>query len=253
MDNVCLVIPTYRERIQVLEHVRIPEEISKVFVISDPRTFVGHHQAFEDHEKICVTLGVEGMSPQVLECYKVARAHGFDWFFRLDDDMKPRCFLHKDGHIPDLREVILECLKCAEETKTGMVGLNNSMNRHWMGEGYGRATGLIYGGAHLCKSSSTPEQFLDPRILYYEDVYRSMAHREEDGAVGRVKHIGVDKSGSSARVEEAAEKHRADIDLILERFPGMIECRGMKAINNGQYLIADWRCKKGTTPRRERT
>lgn len=249
--NICITIPTYRKEIEVLKHFEMPYP---VLIISDPDTHTEHHDSFalySGKNDVAVLQGVKGMSAQVAECYKKATLMGFDWFFRLDDDLGPKSFLHKDGHYPTLKEVIDECAKCAEETKTSLVGLNNTMNRHWMHDGYGRTYGLIHGGAHLCKSSPSPEEFIDTRIQYYEDVYRSLAHRRKDGAVGRVKHIGIDKSGSTQRVEQARDKHAADIALILETFPGMVTCEGTKEINNGQTLIANWRYKKTPKAARE--
>jgi hypothetical protein len=131
----------------------------------------------------------------------------------------------------------------------GLVGFSNSANRSWLGEGYTRTFGLIHGGAHLCKSSDTPERYLDHRIVRYEDVYRSCAHREEDGAVGRVSWIGVNKkeststAGRTSIVETNADRER-DIKLILERFPDFVTCNGMREAYSGGPLIANWRFKR---------
>lgn len=242
IDDVCICIPTYRPEITVLKDLVLPEDMP-IFIISDPKTFPLHRHQFAGQPNVFVTEGAEGMSAQVAACYRVSAAQNFPWFFKLDDDMGPKTFLHKDGRIPSLEEVIRESLACAEETKTTLVGVSNTMNRYWMNDGYGRTYGLIHGGAHLCRSSMEPEKFIDTRIAYYEDVYRSLSHRRQDGAVGRVKHIGIDKSGSTDRVEEAADKHKADIALILETFPGMVTCEGLKEIQGGRF-IANWRYKK---------
>jgi hypothetical protein len=245
MKDYCICIPSNREVITTLEHYTPPEDVH-TFIISDPNLF-GHHNFVYAGENVTVLPGRRGMSAQVQECYRVAFNHDYPFYFRMDDDLAPKTFIHKDGHFPDLAEAMGAARLCIELTGTKLAGFNNSTNRYWMSEGYGRSYGLIHGGVHMCKSSPNPEKYLDVTIHPYEDVYRSLAHREEDGAVGRVKFIGLNKKGSTASsqiTKETAEGREACIKKILERFPGMVTCDGIKEINNGQNQIANWRYKR---------
>jgi hypothetical protein len=240
LSDTCICIPSYRGIIKTLDNYAVPQGM-EVFIVADPDK---RHTLSNIYAHLGIVTGKQGMAAQVAECYRVAARAGYKFYFRLDDDIQPKAFVHKDGHFPDLTEVITECRKAAEETNTKLVGLNNTTNRHWMGEGYSRTYGLVHGGAHLCVAETDPSKYIDESIQYSEDVYRSLAHRLHDGAVGRVKHIGINKKGSTARVVEAKEKHKADIELILKTFPGMVTCEGTKEINAGMDSIANWRYRK---------
>lgn len=240
-NEVVVCIPTYRKPpIKTLQHYKTKHH---VLVIADPDV-LDQHVVQAKRNGYDLASGVKGMSAQVAECYRRTYQLGFPWFFRLDDDLEPKTFIHMDKHFPDLDEVIREAFTCALTTGASLAGFANTTNRHWMDVGYGKTRGLIHGAAHICRSAEDPSDYIDTRIQYFEDVYRSLAHRKKDGAVGRVKFIGMDKKSSSERVEQAMSEQEGDIKLILETFPGMVSFEGFKIINNGEYVVPNWRYKK---------
>lgn len=225
----------------------------KVVIVADPRTYDQTRDYYHNRKRqgVSVALGDIGMSPQVLECYRYARLLGYDWYLRLDDDLTPKTFVHRDGRIIQPEEAVNEALQCAIATGCSLVGFQNSKNRFWMSEGFSRSFGLVHGGAHLCRSSADPDRFLDPAIVRYEDVYRSCAHREKDGAVGRVRYIGIDKSQSTftsataSSIGDSATDRDNDIKRILARFADFVEVKGMKPVTaNSDHLIVNWRYKR---------
>jgi hypothetical protein len=243
MNNICVCIPTYRKPpITTLAHYNLGT--MKLVIVADPSVFKEHQQYYPGQDYL-IAMGKPGICAQVSRCYEVAAIAGFEWYFRLDDDLPPQVFMHKDGHKPNLPEVITACYECATQMNVSLAGVNNTVNRHWMGEGYTRTWGLITGGAHLCKSSLQPKQFIDETLTHYEDVWRSLAHRKADGAVGRVNHIGINKAmcTGSASMDNDPDRLRA-IKKICDAFPGMITCDSTKIVN-GSEVIANWKFRKG--------
>lgn len=243
-DDVVICIPTNRKPPVVT--LASYKTAYPVIIVADPAVYMEHLDYYADSDPcgpLKVAMGVKGMSAQVAECYRAAHRNGFPWYFRLDDDCGPKSFIHKDGRYPELDEVIGEARQAADVLKVSLVGFANTTNRYWLGEGYGRTYGLITGGFHLCHSSDHPEIFIDPTLPIYEDVWRSCSHRKHDGAVGRVKAIGVDKSSATfgTVVSRNAEAREESIRRILGAFPEFVTCTGTRTINGGRDTIANWR------------
>ena len=108
---------------------------------------------------------------------------------------------------------------------------------------YKRTYGLIHGGASMGLAVPDPEQFLDPALPAYDDVYRSAAHRKRDGGVGRVTWIGLDKRESlrETSVPKSPELIAECKRIILGAFPNMVTCYGERVLDNGQQIIPNWR------------
>lgn len=249
MSDIVIVVPTKRPPpIQTFVSYHIPANVNAI-IVADPDVSQAHRDYYLHHgSRIAVERGAPGMGAQVAACYAYAHQHGYPWLFRVDDDLAPKTFVHKDGTFPSLEEAIQAAHWCAIETETTLTGFQNTTRRDWMGEGYGRTYGLIHGGANLCKSTPVPALYIDPSLRRFEDVYRSCAHRLEAGAVGRVKFIGVDKSksvggakSSNVLTKEQIEEAR---DLVLAKFPGMVTCDGLRSIHNGETWIPNWRFKR---------
>lgn len=242
--DTLVVIPTRRTPpIKTIENYssdRFP-----FLLVADPSTFAALNDAYVDHPYISVSLGKQGLIPQVLELYKQTALRGYKYFFRLDDDLQKNYFVDYVGRRPSLDEVILLARQCLDVTNTTLAGFANTSRTDWLGMPgeFKRSSGLIHGGAQICIASETPEQFLDPRLPRYEDVYRSASHRKLNGAVGRVSWIGLDKRESLR--DSVASKTPEEIELakeiILGAFPGMVTCKGTRTLDGGRQVIPNWR------------
>lgn len=81
---------------------------------------------------------------------------------------------------------------------------------------------------------------VNPKLPRYEDVWRSLSHRERDGAVGRVKFVGLNKmpsqqgaAGGSSIVLSEKRRKRA-IRMIVKSFPGFVRYLGEKSVAGGK-------------------
>jgi hypothetical protein len=248
--DTCICIPTKRPPpVQTLLSYCPPLDYT-VIIIADPDVEDAHRCYFEGVPNACkVVRGVKGMGAQSAECYVQAAIAGFPFFFRMDDDLAPKTFVRVDDY-PELDVVMHLARECLDATKTTHAGFCNTSRRDWLGEGYGRTYGLIHGGGNIATSAMDPTEFMDRTLVRGEDVYRTCAHRQRDGAVGRVKSIGFDKSkstrtaGNTSIVNVTQEQLDASRDLILAKFPGMVTCKGTRWINNGQNEIPNWRMKR---------
>jgi len=247
--QVVLTIPTKRKPpVLSLESYAIPDGLS-CLIIADPSVLEEHVTYYKDQQSIRVVLGEVGMAAQCAMCYIWADYFNFPYYFRIDDDLAPKTFVHKEGYYPNLAEVITEAESCAHECKVSMVGFANTSNRFWLNEGFGRTWGLVHGGGFLCMSSPDPSEFIDTTLVRGTDVYMTCAHRKRDGAVGRVRFIGFDKKSSTVTAGQTSinvtqEQIDASRDKILEKFPGMVTCNGTRKINGGKHTIANWRMKR---------
>lgn len=250
LDDTCLVIPSKREPpIKSLEAFRVPKGM-EVIVIADPAVF-GQHQRYIDaiggkKQGMKVVKGAIGMIPQSAQCYIQAAKAGYEYYFRIDDDLHPRTFVTKNG-IVSLEKAIIAARECAKKLGTSLNGFCNTSRKDWLGEGFSRSYGLIHGGAHLCIAVKDPKKYIDLKLPAYEDVYRSAAHRYEDGAVGRVMFIGLDKRESlrdSSMSKTPAVQERAK-KIILSKFPGMVTCTGYRTVDGGRQTIPNWRLQRG--------
>ncbi len=249
LDDTVIVIPSKREPpIQTL--VSFPTQ-HRVLLISDPRMVSKHREwvTQERMENVWVVPGEIGMIPQSSLCYRRSYEAGFRFYFRMDDDLHSKTFVHKDGHICLLEEAMYEARKCADVTGMTLCGFQNTAVRYYMGEGYKKSYGLIHGGAHLALTCENRWRYLDPKLPAYEDVYRSAAHREQDGAVGRVAFIGLDKRASlrESSMNKSPEVIQKAKDIILSRFPDSVTCDGERVLDDGRQVIPNWRLVRGST------
>jgi hypothetical protein len=251
MLDTVICIPTKRPPpIQSL--VSYPPGDYSVLVVADPEVFEAHWNEYHSrgiNEKMQVVMGKWGLGAQCAECYRTAAKHGFAYFFKMDDDLPPDTFVHKDPRVHlSLPEVIEIARECIDVTSTSLAGFVNSSRRDWLGDGFGRTYGLIHGGGNLGISAEDPSPFMDERLVRGEDIYRTCAHRARDGAVGRVKFIGFNKRGSTIKQSVASKITQQQFDeskeIILSRWEGMVTCTGTREIHNGQVTIPNWRMKK---------
>ncbi len=244
--DTCICIPTKRPPpIRTLLSY-VPSLEHEIFVLADPEVYEAH-QHFVTNLPVAPTVlvGGVGVGEQIYAMYRQSYLHHFKCFFRLDDDLDSKTFVHKDGHYPDLNEVITAARSCLDECKVSHAGFMNGANRFWMKEGFHRTYGLIHGGANIAYSAENPSPFIDIRLKRSGDVYRSCAHREKDGAVGRVSFIGFNKKESTLHQSmipldpvSVAEAR----DIILARFPTMVKYSDTRIVNG--YPIPDWKMKR---------
>jgi hypothetical protein len=179
--------------------------------------------------------GSRGMGAQSANCYRVAAENGFTQFFRMDDDLPPKSFIHIDGHYPDIDEALEALLECMRVTGKALCGFVNTSNRYWLKKGFAETYGIIHGGANLSIASHFPETFIDPKLLRCEDIYRTCGHRKWDlehggtGRNGRVQYIGIDKSKSTSKqggnvstISLTREQILAQRKVVMDRFPEFI-------------------------------
>jgi hypothetical protein len=244
-EDICITIPTRRPPpVLTLESYTIPG--TRVLIIADPDEFK-HHTLFYDavgNDLISVVKGDHGMGAQSSNCYYQAHAHEFEQFLRLDDDLPPKTFVHKNGRFPQLEEIITELQNCIEETDTSLAGLVNTSNRSWLSEGYGLTYGIIHGGCNISWSTNEPHKFIDFSLPRCEDIYRTCAHRAHQETLGkpamngRVKSIGFDKSKSTSKhgkgtatytnSREVVEATRAKIMEKFGRFISKLDDEGVR-------------------------
>lgn len=250
--DTVIVIPS--KRTPPLKTISSYPTTRPIILISDPDIQGAHEKWVEENNftNISVVSGKKGMCKQSAMCYRVAARAGYDYYFRMDDDLTPKFFVSDVG-FPTLNEVIVYARTCAELLKVSLAGFANTSRLDWLGYGYETTYGLIHGGAHLARSTEDPSEFIDETLEAYEDVYRSAAHRIKDGAVGRVSFIGLDKTKSlrgssmnkSPEVIERAKK------IILSKFPQAVTCNGVRVLDGGNQIIPNWRLKKHSEFRKE--
>lgn len=247
IDDVVIVAPTKRPPPVNSLLVYSPGPI-EVIIVADPNVYK-EHKAY--YRKVhTVVKGAPGLAAQIARCYEWAHHFDYRWWFRVDDDLAPKTFIHRNGRYPSLPDVVRYARACVKRTNTTLAGFMNGSNRFWFGKGFGRTYGLIHGGAQLVCATDKPEQFVDRTLQRFEDVYRSCAHRAHDGAVGRVKFIGFDKSKSSnARTNQSSIKlKRAQIlaarQQVLDAWPDFVTCDGVRQIHGGRVDILNWRMKR---------
>lgn len=222
-----------------------------VLVVADPDVYDQHYEFYRDLPGVTVVRGVKGLGAQCAECYRQAAKAGYPYWFKLDDDLPPRTFVHMDGTFPDLNYVINQARDCLFQLGVTLVGLHNGANRSWMKEGFASTYGLVHGGANLSISALDPSPYMNEELVRGEDVWRTCAHREgSNGVVGRLSFIGFDKSKSTAVAGHSSTTTNQDAinksrDTILARFPNTVTCNGTRFIDNGRFEIPNWRMKKG--------
>jgi hypothetical protein len=230
LEDTLIVIPSRRPP-PISTLAAYPTERT-VVVLADPYVYQ-EHRFFYARKNVKVIEGERGLVPQILRMYRIVAEMGFAYFFRLDDDLQPGFFIDIDRNLPDLEFVMKTARECIAVTETSLAGFSNTSRIDWLDYGFKRSIGLIHGGAQICESSATPKRFLDPSLRRHEDVYRTLAHREKDGAVGKVSWIGLDKSVSTQhsvaeRTDEIGEEAK---QIILTRFPTMVKSEAYETHN----------------------
>jgi len=238
METV-VCIPTRRPPPVLTLMSYMPRADRRILVITDSSDLDllhSHENHYRNFPNIRVVMGATGMGAQSAKCYEWAAKLHSKYFFRLDDDLPEKTFVHKDGHFPSIEEVIREAEKCLVELKVSLAGFVNSSNPFYLGNHeYRRTYGIIHGGANLSIPTYEPEKFIDPALLRCEDIYRTCAHRLwdlnhlGDGRNGRVQHIGIDKrkstgkqGGNVSTISLTREQILAQRQIIKDRFPNFI-------------------------------
>jgi hypothetical protein len=237
LRDVVLVIPTKRlPPVHTIESLGVPKGV-KTIIICHPSVFAAHRKYYRRHplgNQVYVKLGVDGWAPQVMECYRQARKFGAKYYFRLDDDLGPKTFLLKDRSHPSLKQVMRWARECMDECEVSLVGFQNTSRLDWLGEGYGRSYALVTGAIQLCRAYK-PEQMMNRKLERYEDVWRSLAHRRRDGAVGRVRFVGIDKKSAhgNSMINISEKQRKRAIRRIVNEFPDFITYLGDKKDSHG--------------------
>lgn len=254
-NDTVIVVPTKRPP-PVISFLNYRAGDYDIIIVAGPDVYDAHRRFYRDATRIEVARGVHGMGPQIFESYRIAYAKGFDWMFRIDDDLAEKTFVHRNGEFPTLISVLNRARECVSATRTTLAGFMNGSNRHWMSGGYKRTYGLIHGGAQIAKTTAWPRKYIDPALPCFEDIYRSCAHRDEAGAVGRVCFIGFDKSksvGTDKTSHNADKKSSITIterkrerakQLVLDRWSDFVTCNGTRQIHGGRTEILNWRMKR---------
>lgn len=246
INDVVICIPS-RRKPPLKSLVNYETKPFPVLIVADPEFVQIHTDFYATQDNIKVVEGGRGNGPQCAACYRAAAIAGYPLFFKMDDDLLPGTFLTEDGPIL-LHDAIKFARECLDVTKTSHAGYCNTSRRDWLGEGYGRTYGLIHGGGNIGVSAIDPSPFIDERLVRGEDVYRTCAHRERDGAVGRVKFVGFNKRGSADTSVDSSSRliKQEDFDrtkeIILNRFPTMVTCNGWRTV--GGMEIPNWRLKR---------
>lgn len=249
-DDTVIVIPSARPApIRTLQSYEITHP---TIIVSDPDHYEQHFEFYKNEKHIMVHKGKKGLIPQVMELYRIAHYQEFSYFFRLDDDLLPNTFVDVDRHVPTAMEALWFARQCIHHTRTTLAGFANTSRTDWLDSQYRyrRSAGLISGCVQICKASPNPEQFVNPDLPRYEDVYRSASHRRHSGAVGVAGWIGLDKrapmKGSVApKSNEITLKAQ---EIILKEFPDMVTCNGTRTLDAGQQIIPNWKMIGRPTP-----
>lgn len=221
-----------------------------VLIISDPDHYEFHNRIYGSRENIQVVEGAKGLVPQVALTYSVPYSMGYKYVFRLDDDIRPNVFLRKTGGYVSLEELVTVCRMAVDSLQVSLVGPNSSCNRVWMRDGICRSISHLTGGAQLFTACRDvfEEDILDSRITTgAEDVYRTLAHRERDGAVGKINYIAFNKQPSCGDADSLIKDMQnipnltRDRDLILARFPEMVSCSGFRKLPGTAGQTMDWK------------
>lgn len=244
--DTLLIVPTKREPpIRTFVSYGLP--VIPTMILADPDVYQAHRDWYSRY-LVSVVLGEKGIGKQNWFAYRWAARAEYPWWFKLDDDLFPNTFvgIGKDEFYI-LEEAIIYARRCVDITQTTFAGFSNTTNRSWLSDEYKRTYGLIHGAANIACSTRDPQQFIDPTLCRSGDVYRSLAHRRKDKAVGRVGFIGFDKSLSTMATSVVASQEELDRekDMILQRFPGMVTCNGTRWIHSGTLEIANWRLQRG--------
>lgn len=219
---------------------------NQIVILADPAVFVEHETRYLGKHQ--VFKGGTGIGQQTVLAYALAADLGVEHWVRLDDDLPAKTFVDKHGIIEDLDYVVEELQICVAETKTGFAGVANSTNKSWLKEGYSRTYGMIHGGCNIAKPSREGWRYTHPELPRNGDVWRSAAHRLEDGAVGRVQHIGFDKGPSTLNVSTLPSDDESTLlakDMIEAQFgkDGVVQFDGWREIGGKRF--PNWRMVRG--------
>src|SRR5204863_5850339 len=107
-DDVLIIIRSKRPVVQTIESYPVPMGMHAV-ILSDPSVYAKHRQMYKPRTDITVIKGVEGLGAQSHRAYRVAYDEGYDWVFRMDDDLHDKFFIARGDprqRFPSLSECI---------------------------------------------------------------------------------------------------------------------------------------------------
>lgn len=237
-EAVLITLRTHRPPpIRTLETFGAPRGFTTV-IIAAPKVYEAHRKHYKKWNDVLIVKGRVGLTQQAMACYAEGRKRGFPYVFRLDDDLGPQTFVHQDGsNVHDMRKLIGWAYECALRTKCSLVGFQNTIRRDWMHDGYGRAYSLV--GSPACLSESLdPRDVNNPKLTYLDDVWQTLAHWKRDGAVGRVRFVGINwqylmKHQTSITANRKSRDE--SLRLILRAFPEYIKSPGRR--KNGEPIF----------------
>lgn len=240
LNDVISFIPCFRPPpVKTLQHYRPP---GRLIILADPAVYDLHCELAP--RGVEVVIGERGLLNQISFAYRLTIELGYRYFWRMDDDLGDKTFVTREGYA-DLTEVMAACRRCAEECRVTLVGPRVTTNRTWLSGGWARGYAHVAGAAQLCVGSSDPYAagYMSTQLrgARWEDVYRGLAHRRKDGAIGVVKCIGIKMQEvvGNTSLPDAGDDVAHDRDLILEQFAGMATCDGYR---NG---YPNWRMQRG--------
>lgn len=245
--DVLIIIRSKRPSIQTIDSYPIPSGMHGV-ILSDPSVYDKHKKLYRNRTDLTVVKGVEGLGAQSHRAYRVAHDEGYDWVFRMDDDLHDKFFIARGEprhRFPSLAECIRLCHKGATELDATLVGFANTSRLDWLGSAIATTYGGIHGAAQLHCSAKNPDKYIDPTVRKYEDVWRACAHRHRD-TVARVQLIGMEKGKSSNAKQNqstVALNHKEvkdAINKVVRRWPQYVICNSTAKIHAGTVTIPHW-------------
>lgn len=250
--HILILMRSKRKFPATLEHHVVPPRM-QLIIQSDPTVYADHKKQFRGRKNIRVVEGVPGLSPQSAFAYHVAKRAGHKWFFRIDDDILDRYYKHRDGRYVGLEEVIKAAWRASQELDVSLVGFLKTANKVWLRDepSANRTYSLVHGASALFRVPSdmkTVDTLMNPRLPLYDDVWQSLSHREECGAVARVQYIGLDLTRTLPRTVTAGAdvlaKHRKSRTMLLKAWPDYITCDTKVPIPAKGGMFLPWRFKR---------
>jgi hypothetical protein len=257
-DDVLIVIRSKRQVIQTLIAYDIPLGMHAI-VLSDPSVYARHRRQYTTHN-VMVVKGVDGLAAQAHRAYRIGYEEGYDWVFRLDDDLHDKYFVARgEGkeriRYPVLKECIRLAYKAANALDVSLVGFSSTSRLDWLGKYLATTYGGVHGSAQLHCSAKKPDRFIDPTLPRFEDIWRTCAHRHYDGTA-RVQPIGIQQAKTSnalvnqSVVDDRTARRRKAIKMVNAQWPQYVSCTRMTTIHGGKLEIPHFAFTRfGYTPR----
>lgn len=245
--DILIVVRSKRKIVSTLDAYRLPFGMHCV-LLSDPSVYDTHRRQFKGNPQVTVVKGVEGLGAQAHRAYRIGYDEGYEWIFRMDDDLHDKFFIASGTprvRYPTLDECIKLAYKGANALGATLVGFANTSRLDWLGTHIATTYGGIHGAAQLHCTSKKPDRYIDPTVRKYEDVWRTCAHRHRDG-VARVQLIGMEKGKSSnakqnqTTVKLTNNEVKEAIDKVNRRWPQYVVCKTTTTIHAGTVTIPHW-------------